>query len=97
MTSGGGQKSGLVSDRAAIFEQQTQQTSSGGGKSVTSSQRPAKDPVELSLKERMQLFEKNKSDTPLLPKAPFGMPLPASKSQPSSNNNRKEQTTAKGK
>lgn len=52
-----------------------------------------KDPVELSLKERMQLFEKNKSDTPLLPKAPFGMPLPANKVQPQQQNpsNKKEQ------
>lgn len=91
---GGNMKSGLVLDRAAIFEQQQ---SSQNAKAAIS-QKPAKDPVELSLKERMQLFEKNKTDAPLLPKGPFGMSLPTSRVQPQLNQtNKKEQTAVNSK
>uniref|UniRef100_A0A1A9ZYF3 PH domain-containing protein n=1 Tax=Glossina pallidipes TaxID=7398 RepID=A0A1A9ZYF3_GLOPL len=60
-------KPGLVSGRTALFETQTQNV-----------QKPQKDPTELSLKERMKLFEKNKGEA-LIPKAPFGMAAPISK------------------
>ncbi|XP_037947352.1 anillin-like [Teleopsis dalmanni] len=58
-------KPGLVSGRAAVFEH----------KAATANQqlqRPQKDPTELSLKERLQLFERNKGEA-LVPKAAFGM------------------------
>lgn len=65
-------KQGLVSGRAAAFEY----------KAATAlnqqQQRPQKDPTELSLKERMLLFEKNKGCA-LLPKAAFGMAPPINK------------------
>uniref|UniRef100_A0A1A9ZYF2 PH domain-containing protein n=1 Tax=Glossina pallidipes TaxID=7398 RepID=A0A1A9ZYF2_GLOPL len=60
-------KPGLVSGRTALFETQTQNV-----------QKPQKDPTELSLKERMKFFEKNKGEA-LIPKAPFGMAAPISK------------------
>lgn len=60
-------KPGLVSGRAAIFENKNVHTQPPA--------RPQKDPTELSLKERMQLFEKNKGQAPV-PKAPFGMAVP---------------------
>lgn len=59
-------KSGLVSGRAAAFEHKAAVSQQG------QQQRPQKDPTELSLKERMQLFEKNKGEA-LVPKAAFGM------------------------
>lgn len=58
---------GLVSGRAAIFE--TSQLTLRGGSAPSRNQ---KDPTELSLKERMALFEKNKG-TALIPKAALGM------------------------
>ncbi|KAM7342232.1 anillin, actin binding protein isoform 2-T3 [Cochliomyia hominivorax] len=56
-------KSGLVSGRTAIFESQSQNSQQ---------QKTQKDPTELSLKERMKLFEKNKGEA-LVPRAAFGM------------------------
>ncbi|XP_022223661.2 anillin isoform X2 [Drosophila obscura] len=58
-------KSGLVSGRAAIFENRT----SAGGQ--TQGGRFQKDPCELSLKERMKLFETGNNKA-MLPKAPIG-------------------------
>ncbi|KAH8307602.1 hypothetical protein KR044_004763, partial [Drosophila immigrans] len=59
-------KSGLVSGRAAIFENKASQ----GGQSQAA-QRNQKDPCELSLKERMKLFETSNAKA-MLPKAPIG-------------------------
>ncbi|BFG03358.1 anillin [Drosophila madeirensis] len=56
-------KSGLVSGRAAIFENKTGQMQGG--------HRFQKDPCELSLKERMKLFETGNNKA-MLPKAPIG-------------------------
>ncbi|XP_068144825.1 anillin isoform X1 [Drosophila tropicalis] len=58
-----GVKTGLVSGRAAIFENK----SSGGQLTGRSNQ---KDPCELSLKDRMKLFE-TASAVAMLPKAPI--------------------------
>lgn len=41
----------------------------------------AKDPAQMSLSERMALFEKNKGEAPLLPKAPLTMSVPPKKLQ----------------
>lgn len=57
----------LVSGRAAIFE-----TSSNASSATTASARNQKDPAEMSLKDRMALFEKNKGQA-LIPIAPLGM------------------------
>lgn len=57
---------GLVSDRAAQFETSQQVVS----------QKNQKDPAEMSLKERLALFEKNKG-TALIPKAALGMSVSA--------------------
>lgn len=54
---------GMVSGRAAIFE--NQQSSTGPARSH-------KDPAEMSLKDRLALFERNKGAA-LIPKASFGM------------------------
>ncbi|XP_034479698.1 anillin isoform X2 [Drosophila innubila] len=59
-------KSGLVSGRAAIFENKA-----NGGISSQAAQRNQKDPCELSLKDRMKLFETGNSKA-MLPKAPIG-------------------------
>uniref|UniRef100_A0A1A9WMV8 PH domain-containing protein n=1 Tax=Glossina brevipalpis TaxID=37001 RepID=A0A1A9WMV8_9MUSC len=77
-------KPGLVSDRAALFENQTQSQ-------MQNAQKPQKDPTELSLKERMKLFEKNKGEA-LIPKAPFGMAPPINKILQDSQNRKDEQT-----
>lgn len=66
---------GLVSGRAALFE-------TGGNPSKSSFRLTTKDPAEMSLKDRLALFEKNKG-TALMPKAAFGMS--ASQAQISSN------------
>ncbi|XP_060652366.1 LOW QUALITY PROTEIN: anillin [Drosophila nasuta] len=58
-------KSGLVSGRAAIFENKA------GGSQSQAAQRNQKDPCELSLKERMKLFETSNAKA-MLPKAPIG-------------------------
>ncbi|XP_013098884.2 anillin [Stomoxys calcitrans] len=65
-------KAGMVSGRAAVFEAQVQ------ANQQQQQQKPQKDPTELSLKERMKLFEKNKGEA-LVPKAAFGMAPPISK------------------
>ncbi|KPU76499.1 uncharacterized protein Dana_GF13186, isoform B [Drosophila ananassae] len=59
-----GVKSGLVSGRAAIFENK-----GGVSGQMQGSQRNQKDPCELSLKERMKLFEtgNNKAVVPIAP------------------------------
>lgn len=57
---------GLVSDRAARFESSKQ----------VASQKSQKDPAEMSMKERLALFEKNKG-TALIPKAALGMSVSA--------------------
>lgn len=72
---------GLVSNRAAVFET-SQFTLRGGSTSLAG--RNQKDPTELSLKERMALFEKNKG-TALIPKAAFGM-APSMKQIQNENN-----------
>ncbi|XP_055620837.1 anillin-like isoform X2 [Toxorhynchites rutilus septentrionalis] len=54
---------GLVSTRAAIFE---------SSKKRQSIARNQKDPAEMSLKERLAMFEKNKGQA-LVPKAAFGI------------------------
>uniref|UniRef100_A0A1B0FCZ1 Anillin N-terminal domain-containing protein n=1 Tax=Glossina morsitans morsitans TaxID=37546 RepID=A0A1B0FCZ1_GLOMM len=72
-------KPGLVSGRTALFETQTQNV-----------QTPQKDPTELSLKERMKLFEKKKGEA-LVPKAPFGMAAPISKLLQDSQKGKDEQ------
>ncbi|XP_055535555.1 anillin isoform X2 [Wyeomyia smithii] len=54
---------GLVSGRAAMFEK------SNPRQSILKN---SKDPAEMSLKERMAIFEKNKGQA-LVPKSPFGM------------------------
>ncbi|XP_053980703.1 anillin-like isoform X2 [Hylaeus volcanicus] len=41
----------------------------------------AKDPAQMSLSERMALFERNKGEPPLLPKAPLTMSVPPKKLQ----------------
>ncbi|XP_018794044.1 PREDICTED: actin-binding protein anillin isoform X1 [Bactrocera latifrons] len=61
---------GLVSGRTAAFEKKVS--------ACQEAQRPQKDPTELSLKERMQLFERNKGEA-LIPKAALGMAPPISK------------------
>lgn len=81
-------KSGLVSGRAAIFETQA------SNKQQSQNQKPEKDPTELSLKERMKLFEKNKGEA-LVPKAAFGMAPPIKKIINDSNT--KKEDKPKGK
>ncbi|XP_015592644.1 anillin isoform X2 [Cephus cinctus] len=39
----------------------------------------AKDPAEMTLSERMALFERNKGEAPLIPKAPLTMSVPSKK------------------
>ncbi|KAH8372620.1 hypothetical protein KR009_001278, partial [Drosophila setifemur] len=58
-------KSGLVSGRAAIFENRA-----GAGGLTQGGQRNQKDPCELSLKERMKLFETGNNKA-IMPKAPI--------------------------
>lgn len=61
---------GLVSGRAALFERPGEHSAAGGSRGGAAANR--KDPAEMSLKDRMALFEKNKG-TALVPKAAFGM------------------------
>lgn len=66
---------GLVFGRAAIFETSAPRnatTASSSSAAAASSSRNQKDPAEMSLRERMALFEKNKG-TALIPKAALGM------------------------
>lgn len=50
--------------------------------SITAGNR--KDPAELSLRDRLAIFEKNKGEA-VLPKAPLALPIPANKANPSNN------------
>ncbi|XP_068084364.1 anillin-like [Anabrus simplex] len=59
----GSPKSGSVLNKASLFE-------------TSPTKRSGKDPAELSVSERLALFERNKGQA-LLPKAPFSMPVPA--------------------
>lgn len=67
---------GLVSGRAAIFE--TQRTNNATTSNTVAAacagaqEKNKKDPAEMTLKERMALFEKNKGQA-LIPKAALGM------------------------
>lgn len=65
---------GLVSGRTAIFEKSDRSNggTSGNGIGGGEPKHPQKDPAEMSLKERLALFEKNKG-TALIPKAALGM------------------------
>lgn len=66
---------GLVSGRAAIFESSTSRTATAtatASSSSTAALKNQKDPAEMTLKERLALFEKNKG-TALIPKAALGM------------------------
>ncbi|XP_059484946.1 anillin-like isoform X2 [Neocloeon triangulifer] len=58
---------GSVLQKAAMFE----------SAAVAASASPAIDPANLPLSQRMALFEKNKTNAPLLPKVAFSTPLPA--------------------
>lgn len=62
-------RSAAIANRAAIFET-----------AALSPTRSAKDPALMSVSERKALFEKNKGEA-LVPKVPFGMPVPAAKSK----------------
>ncbi|XP_076622147.1 anillin-like isoform X2 [Colletes latitarsis] len=59
---------GSVLSKASLFESKHAETK-------------AKDPAQMSLSERMALFEKNKGEAPLLPKAPLTMSIPPKKLQ----------------
>lgn len=64
---------GLVSGRAAIFESSAPRTTANtSSSSAAAPSRNQKDPAEMSLRERMALFEKNKGEA-LIPKAALGM------------------------
>ncbi|ALC42031.1 scra [Drosophila busckii] len=58
-------KSGLVAGRAAVFENKAQ-----GGQGSQAAKANQKDPCELSLKDRMKLFETGNAKA-MLPKAPI--------------------------
>lgn len=70
---------GLVSDRAALFE-----NSQKSGSPI----KTHKDPTELSIKERLALFEKNKGNA-LIPKAALGMAPSAKQIQMDQKNDEK--------
>ncbi|CAK9825438.1 scra [Anthophora retusa] len=59
---------GSVLSKASLFESKNAEAK-------------AKDPTQMSLSERMALFEKNKGEAPLLPKAPLTMSIPPKKLQ----------------
>ncbi|XP_076181276.1 anillin isoform X2 [Ptiloglossa arizonensis] len=59
---------GSVLSKASLFESKHAETK-------------AKDPAQMTLSERMALFEKNKGEAPLLPKAPLTMSIPPKKLQ----------------
>lgn len=63
---------GLVSGRAAIFETSAPRATNNASSSSTAAAKNQKDPAEMSLKERMALFERNKGEA-LMPKAALGM------------------------
>ncbi|KOC69784.1 Actin-binding protein anillin [Habropoda laboriosa] len=59
---------GSVLSKASLFESKNTEAK-------------AKDPIQMTLSERMALFEKNKGEAPLLPKAPLTMSIPPKKLQ----------------
>ncbi|XP_076387570.1 anillin isoform X2 [Megachile rotundata] len=65
---------GSVLSKASLFESKNSETK-------------AKDPTQMTLSERMALFEKNKGEPPLLPKAPLTMSIPPKKLQEKDKNN----------
>lgn len=62
---------GLVSGRAALFE--TSATRALNSTTANKSEQNEKDPAEMSLKERMALFERNKSEA-VIPKSSISLP-----------------------
>lgn len=62
------QPSGSVLSKASMFE-------------AKNADAKAKDPAQMSLAERMALFERNKGGAPLIPKAPLTMSIPPKKLQ----------------
>lgn len=63
---------GLVSGRAAIFETGASRAPTAAASSTANNAKNQKDPAEMSLKERLALFEKNKGNAPL-PKGSIGI------------------------
>lgn len=61
-----GSSSGSVLSKASMFESRNNDVKT-------------KDPAQMSLSERKALFEKNKDEVPLIPKAPLTMSIPPSK------------------
>ncbi|XP_015175372.1 PREDICTED: actin-binding protein anillin-like isoform X2 [Polistes dominula] len=61
-----GSSPGSVLSKASMFESRNNDTK-------------VKDPAQMSLSERKALFEKNKDEAPLIPKAPLTMSIPPSK------------------
>ncbi|XP_017877155.1 anillin isoform X3 [Ceratina calcarata] len=59
---------GSVLSKASLFESKNTESK-------------AKDPIQMTLSERMALFERNKGEAPLLPKAPLTMSVPMKKLQ----------------
>lgn len=57
---------GSVLSKASLFESKNTEAK-------------VKDPIQMTLSERMALFEKNKGEAPLLPKAPLTMSIPPKK------------------
>ncbi|XP_014485813.1 PREDICTED: actin-binding protein anillin-like isoform X2 [Dinoponera quadriceps] len=62
------QASGSVLSKASMFE-------------AKNTDAKAKDPVQMTIAERMALFERNKGEAPLIPKAPLTMSIPPKKLQ----------------
>lgn len=62
------QASGSVLSKASMFEAKNMDTK-------------AKDPAQMTIAERMALFERNKGEAPLIPKAPLTMSIPPKKLQ----------------
>lgn len=62
------QSSGSVLSKASMFE-------------AKSTDAKVKDPAQMTLAERMALFERNKGEAPLIPKAPLTMSIPPKKLQ----------------
>ncbi|KAK2583292.1 hypothetical protein KPH14_009296 [Odynerus spinipes] len=61
-----GSSPGSVLSKASMFESRNNDTK-------------AKDPAQMTLSERKALFEKNKDEAPLIPKAPLTMSIPPNK------------------
>lgn len=62
------QASGSVLSKASMFEARNMDTK-------------AKDPAQMTIAERKALFERNKGEAPLIPKAPLTMSIPPKKLQ----------------